>query len=97
MTVDQFVLHFDARLRAAGVTASGGSEVELSRRTLIFSRIAHVFSNYKFVLHGADEAVAQGVNTIQLVYDSNRWWILNLAWDRARLGEPIEIQEFLKP
>jgi hypothetical protein len=92
MNVDEFFTHFDARLRVAGVTASGGSEIELSRKALVFKRIGHVFSTYKFVLPGSDEAIAQGVNTIELIHDQNRWWILSLAWDRAPLSEQITIE-----
>jgi hypothetical protein len=92
MNVDEFVTHFDARLRVAGVTASGGSEIETSRKTLVFKRIAHVFSSYQFVLPGSDQAIAQGVNTIALLHDANRWWILSLAWDRAPLSESITIE-----
>jgi hypothetical protein len=65
---------------------------ETSRKTLVFKRIAHVFSSYQFVLPGSDQAIAQGVNTIALLHDANRWWILSLAWDRAPLSESITIE-----
>jgi hypothetical protein len=90
MTVNEFAVHLETRL--ADVIAGGGSEIELSRNTLIFKRIAHVFSSYKFVLAGSNETVAQGVNTIQLLNDGNSWSIISLTWDRAPLGEPLTIQ-----
>ncbi|MDR3613140.1 MAG: hypothetical protein P4L53_06220 [Candidatus Obscuribacterales bacterium] len=97
VAVDQFLIRFDDSLKAEGLLDVGASEQELSRKTLIFRRIAHVFSIYEFTLLGADAPIARGMNTLQLVHDFDRWWILSLSWDRARPGEPLTVHSFETP
>jgi len=96
-TVDQFVIRLDASLKAEGIFDVGAMEQEINRRTLIFRRIAHVFSSYQFTLLGSNTPLARGINTLQLVYDSDRWWILSLSWDRAKPGESLVVQSFETP
>ena len=93
-TVEQFLSRFENSLRAEGILEIGASEQEVSRETVLFRRIAHVFSSYQFTLMGADAPIARGINTLQLIYDADRWWILSLSWDRAKPGEPLTMQSF---
>jgi hypothetical protein len=97
VTVDQFLIRFDDSLKAEGILEIGATEQEVSRKTVLFRRIAHVFSSYEFTLLGADSPIACGINTLQLVYDADRWWILSLSWDRAKPGEPLTLQSFETP
>jgi hypothetical protein len=94
VTVDQFLIRLDATLKAEGILDVGATEQEISRRTLIFQRIAHVFSSYEFILLGAEAPIARGINTLQLVHDLDRWWILSISWDRAKPAEPLAIQSY---
>lgn len=96
MCVSDFIKSLRTTLRAEGILALGGREEEIERRTLTFRRVAHVFSSYHFTLIGSETPLARGVNTLQLVYDSERWWILSLAWDRAKPGESLTLSEMSK-
>ncbi len=58
-----------------------------------FGRVALVLSSYHFMLGGSDVPLARGVNALQLIFDSERWWILSLAWDRAKPGESLAFIE----
>jgi hypothetical protein len=31
----------------------------------------------------------RGINTIQLFYDGNRWWIVNIFWQQESIEDPI--------
>ena len=34
--------------------------------------------------------VARGVNSVQVFFDGQRWWVLNIAWtDEKTAGKPV--------
>ena len=59
----------------------GFFETEKARTTETFGQIAHVFSTYE-ARHAKDEAkpFMRGVNSIQLIHDGKRWYVLSLIW-----------------
>lgn len=69
----------------------GFHERELARRTERFGHIAHVFSTYEGKLD-ADGHVMRGINSIQLMNDGKRWWIVSLMWEaeNPKLSLPPE-------
>jgi hypothetical protein len=73
----------------------GFFETEIARRTEQFGHIAHVWSTYES-RHSADDAKAfmRGINSFQLFYDANRWWILNIFWQQESAQDPIP-EEYL--
>lgn len=89
LTVEEFIEHFDTRIR--DILSTGGREEQVSGKTDVFHKIAHVLSIYRFMLVGSSEPLACGVNSFQLVHEQGRWWILSLTWDRAEPGEMIQI------
>ena len=64
-------------------------ETEISRQVHQFAHIAQVFSTYEFRLSEAGPANARGINSLQLVYDQDRWWIVNILWDSESEATPI--------
>jgi hypothetical protein len=68
----------------------GFFEKEIARRTEQFGRIAHVWSPYES-RHNEDDPkpFMRGINSIQLFYDGNRWWILNIFWQQESAEDPI--------
>jgi hypothetical protein len=72
------------------VTENGFFEKEIARRTEQFGHIAQVWSTYES-RHNADdpEPFMRGINSIQLFYDDNRWWILNIYWQQESAWDPI--------
>lgn len=58
----------------------GFRETELARRTEQFGHIAHVFSTYEGKVEGG-AAPMRGINSIQLMHDGQRWWIVSLMWE----------------
>jgi len=60
---------------------NGFFENELSRKTEQFGIIAHVFSTYQSKHKAGDEKpFARGINSIQLLWDGKRWWIVSIYW-----------------
>ena len=69
----------------------GFFETELARTTETFGQLAHVFSTYE-ARHAANDAkpFMRGINSIQLVHDGKRWYVLSLVWraEDAKLQLP---------
>jgi len=90
-TVDEYIG------RASGFFEKEGFyEREAARRTEQFGRIAHVFSTYES-RHGADDAkpFQRGINSIQLMNDGTRWWIVTIFWQGEDEKNPLP-EKYLK-
>jgi len=60
---------------------NGFFEREISRRTEKFGNIAHLFSTYESRHKAEDEKpFARGINSIQLMNDGKRWWVVTVFW-----------------
>lgn len=69
---------------------NGFFEVEIARTTESYGHILHAFSTYESYRNEEDtEPFARGINSIQLMHDGSRWWIVNIMWDAEREGQPI--------
>ena len=72
-----------------GMVRDGLFERELHRVTRRFGNIAHVFSTYELRVTESGPVQVRGVNSIQLFWDGNRWWIANAMWEDERPDSPI--------
>jgi hypothetical protein len=72
------------------IEKNGFFEREISRRTEQFGSIAHLFSTYES-RHAKDEAkpFARGINSIQLMNDGKRWWIVTVFWQGEDDKNPL--------
>lgn len=60
---------------------NGFHEIEISREVQLFGTVAHVFSTYEAKRSKSDiEPFMRGINSIQLLNDGTRWWVLNIYW-----------------
>ncbi len=60
---------------------NGFFEKEVARRTESYGALTHVFSTYEsFRSSKETEPFARGINSIQLINDGQRWWIVNITW-----------------
>ena len=73
----------------------GFFETERARRTESFGQIAHIFSTYES-RHSPDAKPFQrGVNSIQLMNDGKRWWIVTIFWQGEDEKNPLP-EKYLK-
>lgn len=71
----------------------GFFEREIGRTMQRFGNVAHVFSAYDSKNTLADpEPFARGINSIQLLHDGTRWWVVSIFWDSERADNPIPAQ-----
>ncbi|MCI0693649.1 hypothetical protein L0337_16775 [candidate division KSB1 bacterium] len=72
----------------------GFFEQEIHRVTKAFGNLTHVFSTYEMRQTPDGPVTGRGINSIQLFYDGERWWIVSAVWDDERSDNPIP-KEFL--
>ena len=85
----------DDYIKSSGkwLVKNGFHEKEISRRVNTFGNITHVFSTYESYYSKEDEEpFMRGINSIQLLNDGNRWWILNIYWTQESPTNPIPKQ-----
>jgi len=69
---------------------NGFHEVELHRSTNTFGNITQVFSTYESFRSKTDtKPFMRGINSIQLLNDGKRWWIINIYWMQESETSPI--------
>ncbi|MDX1408118.1 MAG: hypothetical protein R3330_08295 [Saprospiraceae bacterium] len=70
---------------------NGFWETEIGREVHQFGELAHVFTTYQFVL-GDDPkgpVARRGINSVQLVFEQDRWWIVSIQWNSEREDNPL--------
>jgi hypothetical protein len=60
-----------------------------------FGNVAQVFSTYESRHEKGAKPFARGINSIQLLNDGSRWWVVSILWDSERPDNPIP-QKYLK-
>jgi YVTN family beta-propeller protein len=77
---------------------NGFFEREIGRRTEEFGGIAHVFSTYDSKRLASDSVpFARGINSIQLMNDGKRWWVVTIFWDSERPDNPLPARYLGRP
>jgi hypothetical protein len=74
---------------AENLENNGFFEQEIARRTEQFAHIAEVFTTYESRRHKEEKPFARGINSIQLMNDGHRWWIVNIMWDAEQPGSQL--------
>jgi hypothetical protein len=90
MDVNDYVAVSGALLEKVGFR-----EREIARRTEQFGHIAHVFSTYEGRME-TEQTVLRGINSIQLMNDGTRWWIVSVFWEAESPNNPLP-QKYTTP
>ena len=91
MTIDDYVGSAGASLEERGFFES-----EIGRVTEEFGNMVHAFSTYDSRSTSEGDVFQRGINSIQLLDDGERWWIVNVMW--WGVGPDVEIPaKYLKP
>lgn len=89
-----FILYWDVETyissAGANLVASGFFEKEIHRVEERFGGVAHIFSTYESRRTAKDEEpFTRGINSFQLKYDGDRWWVVNIFWQGENPNTPI--------
>jgi hypothetical protein len=74
-SVEDFIGRITAAIESGSLP--NFNERELTRRTEVFGDLAAVFSTYE---RSVAEDVRRGINSLQLVKDGERWWVISISW-----------------
>jgi hypothetical protein len=80
MTPDDYITMFSTRVK------TGFFESELKHEVSSFGTVAHVFSTYETRETKKGPITNKGINSIQLFFDQNRYYIVNVFWCAESLG-----------
>ena len=76
----------------------GFFEREIAQVSETFGRVTHRFSTYESRGRADDaQPFARGINSIQLLNDGTRWWVVTVFWDVERADNPIPARYLPKP
>lgn len=64
-------------------------EYEIARKVTTFGNMATIWSSYETRESPNGPAVARGINSIQVYFDGDRWWITSFAFDRESTENPL--------
>jgi hypothetical protein len=87
LSVDDYIRLGDTKLKEIGFF-----EDELHRTVQRFGNIAQVFSTYESRHEKGGKPFQRGINSIQLLFDGHRWWIVTIYWQGERPDLPIPKQ-----
>ena len=94
VSVQEFIETSQATLaQSQHIAQSGFTERELHRVTQSYESVMQVFSTYESqVTLDGEHHTSRGINCLQLIWQSQRWWILSLAWDDETPDTPVPSQ-----
>jgi len=84
-TVEDYISRSSPAMMSQGFAERG-----VANRVEAFGNIAHVWSTYESRHSFADpQPFARGINSISLIKDGDRYWVVQILWDSERPGSPI--------
>ena len=86
LSVDDYVTR-----AGPGLETNGFFEREIHRTVEQYGNILHAFSTYESrrTADLNEKPFARGINSIQLLKDGDRWWVVSIFWDSERAGNEI--------
>lgn len=67
----------------------GFMEQEIGREVHQYGQVAQVFTAYQFKLMMPQPMEERGINSLQLVKENGRWWIMDISWQEETKDNPI--------
>ncbi|MFL6427033.1 MAG: hypothetical protein ACJ71S_02230 [Acidobacteriaceae bacterium] len=75
--------------RATPLLATGFFERGIHNTSESFGDVVHVFSTYESRRTKDGQPFQRGINSIQLLKDGTRYWVVNIYWDAETPANPI--------
>jgi len=88
MDRESFIAFFSGRIRQG--TLRSFEEKEIRRTGEYYGSLAQVFSTYEKKMNLADQAKPiRGINSFQLIFKHDRWWIASVTWQDESPEKPV--------
>ncbi|MEM6646398.1 MAG: hypothetical protein AAF730_09100 [Bacteroidota bacterium] len=89
LTPEGFIEWVD-RVAPAGQPGDRGFAEEVVNNEIHrFGDVAQVFSTYQKRFYDDERILGRGINSFQLLFRDDRWWIVSLVWDEEVGAGPI--------
>ena len=94
MSVDSFIAWIDNGWRTVIGTERDQGFYERQTNLVVdqYGDIAQVFTTYEKGPFQPRLVQGRGINSVQLVKRSGRWWILSITWDEENVGGPLPVK-----
>lgn len=93
LTVEEYIT-----VAGPSLERDGFFEREIGRVTEQYGNLVHAFSAYDSKRTLADaQPFMRGINSIQLMNDGTRWWVVTVHWESERPDNPIPEKYLNKP
>ena len=86
---ETFIALVDSFTTVGGTNDRGFAEEGVHLEVRRYGDVAQAFSTYQKHFWGDDRILGRGINSFQLVYHGERWWIASIAWDEENGAGPI--------
>jgi len=85
------LLSVDDYVKGAGgyFAKNGFFESAVVNRVQKFGNMAQVFSSYESRHAAGEKPFTRGINSIQLLNDGSRWYVLSILWDEESPANPL--------
>ncbi|MFM7091357.1 MAG: hypothetical protein ACKOZZ_11180 [Bacteroidota bacterium] len=84
LTVEDYIRGAEASFKKQSL-----KEIEIGRITEAYGDMVHVFSSYETKSADNDAVLQRGINSIQLIYREERYWIVSLLFNPETAENPI--------
>ncbi len=65
------------------------NEKEIGRTVNQFGNIAQVFTAYEYTAGNTNPKKQRGINSVELVNEQGRWWIMSVSWEEETSSLPL--------
>ena len=93
LSPDGFIAWVDSLVAANNPIGSpkdkGFAEESIQNEVRRYGDIAQVFSTYQKHYWEDTQILGRGINSFQLVFRADRWWIVSIVWDEENGAGPI--------
>ncbi|MBI3765820.1 MAG: nuclear transport factor 2 family protein [Ignavibacteriales bacterium] len=90
LDVETFITRSREYVVISGLERKGFAEKEIARRSQAFGSIVQLFSTYESRHVATDPIpIQRGINSIQLLKEGGRWWVVSILWDVERPNNPV--------
>ena len=84
MSEDEFI-----RLATDVFKSAPFYENAIVNRAQTYGNITQVFSSYESRRAPGEKPFDRGINSVQLLNDGKRWWVVSIFWDDERPDNPL--------
>ncbi len=77
------------KLAGAGFQKKGFYENSIHNTVQVYRNMGQIFTSYESRRAPGEAPFQRGINSFQVTYDGQRWWVVSILWDDERKDNPL--------